>query len=100
MTLGKILVGGVILIVDAFASPSVAEGTPASTKSDLPLTPPSTEAERGQAHERHGGQLVPTTRGAMFAKESLPAAGFLGVALVARGEIGVSEGGNVSTQIC
>lgn len=91
MTLGKVLVGATILGVDALAKPAIADGAVGSSNGGLAPTSPSTEAERGQTLRKHSGQLVPTTRGALFVKESLPAAGFLGVALVARGEIGVSE---------
>lgn len=90
MTLGKVLVGAVILGVDAVAAPAVAVDVAASSKRNVTSTPLSTAAERRLEDERPEDMLVPSTRRAMFVKESLPAAGFLGVALVARGEIGVT----------
>ncbi|GAA5950595.1 hypothetical protein JCM21900_002518 [Sporobolomyces salmonicolor] len=101
MALGKVLAGAPILAVDLLRSDGArtagegegrsraegvaAEGTaaPSNTEAEKAASPRSrSPAQDGPAHARDGW------RGSKL-RESLPAAGFLGVALVARGEIGI-----------
>nr|CRX78930.1 hypothetical protein ls5930a1_00009 [Leucosporidium scottii] len=89
MTLGKLLVGLTILAVDAFASPS-PPASPVGPK-ELPMSlEPSTKAERGDGNrQRRSEEGAPATKAELLKRETLPAGAFLGIALVARGEIGV-----------
>lgn len=91
MTLGKVLVGLTILAVDAFASPSPPPSTSAFTNKELPISiEASTSAERGDIDQCRTEETS-TTKAEQFKSETLPAGAFLGIALVARGEIGVSS---------
>ncbi|ORY66940.1 Sodium/hydrogen exchanger family-domain-containing protein [Leucosporidium creatinivorum] len=90
MTLGKVLVGLTILAVDAFASPSPSPSSSSSPAKELPLSAEaSTMAERGDGDLRRAGEGQPSSKAELFKKETLPAGAFLGIALVARGEVGV-----------
>lgn len=83
MTLGKLLAGVPILLVDVFAPlRSSSEG-----RVEEKEAAGNTKAETRGCCEGEAG-VVPT-RLEMLRSESLPAAAFLGLALVARGEIGV-----------
>lgn len=92
MALGKILAGVPLLLVDVFAPMSVrssgngdgGENRTAESKGG------NTKAERRRrSTESVDAAEVRTSRLHFLRDESLPAAAFLGLALVARGEIGV-----------
>jgi hypothetical protein len=98
MTLGKVLVGGLILAIDAFHKDSLdpsatrqksrkSEALPSRSLSTCAV-PRHRNAASSTSALNKGSRL---RRGTRILEESLPAASFLGFALVARGEIGVSR---------
>lgn len=86
MTLGKVLVGIVVLVVDSFAHPVDSAG---STLTENELNGLDLATKDFQEHQRRNKVQKRARKLQQLKTESLPAAGFLGIALVARGEIGV-----------
>ncbi|GAA5896944.1 cation:proton antiporter [Sporobolomyces salmoneus] len=98
MLLGKLLVGGCIVLNDLILPPKAPTGGGTKSgkeeeKNSSTSTPTNTLAERG-SHDKESLPLstpssTERTRRETFMKETLPASAFLGTALVARGEIGI-----------
>ncbi|GAA5855007.1 hypothetical protein JCM8547_002342 [Rhodosporidiobolus lusitaniae] len=102
MALGKLLTGAPILLVDVFSfsrssgssiSPVALEAVTRETKEARTGSPPQiTDAERvgGEKQQQlEGEKRGGAKRGGGFLGESVQAAAFVGLALVARGEIGI-----------
>lgn len=87
MTLGKALVGLTLVAADSFGTPFTTARKLASSHETG--TQATTKAER--CNMAADQAVAALTRADMIRHETLPAAGFLGAALVARGEIGVSR---------
>lgn len=100
MTLGKLLAGIPVLLVDLFRStaqetavtarrPSIGSASVAGIRSN-------TEAEKAHKAERMSLRSFRTS--SPLVQQTLPAAAFVGLALVARGEIGVSTSSSRSSE--
>ncbi|GAA5991325.1 hypothetical protein JCM11641_004799, partial [Rhodosporidiobolus odoratus] len=92
MALGKVLAGVPLLVVDAFspAGPEVNGAVLVVREKRVAgqRPPPVTQAEMSRGSRGGAGDGPEQSRLATLPRDSLPAAAFLGLALVARGEIG------------
>ncbi|BGP21250.1 solute:hydrogen antiporter [Rhodotorula toruloides] len=92
MALGKLLAGIPILLVDLFRSDNQNSALPEPPSIDFAATTgvrSNTEAEKAHKAERMSLRSVRLDTSTPSVRQTLPAAAFVGVALVARGEIGI-----------
>lgn len=93
MALGKLLAGLPILLVDLSRRGNQDSAFLARPSSDLVTTTgvmSNTDAEKAHKAERMSMRSFRLDTSSRFVRQTLPAAAFVGLALVARGEIGVS----------
>ncbi|BGO99026.1 hypothetical protein RTG_00546 [Rhodotorula toruloides ATCC 204091] len=92
MALGKLLAGLPILLVDLFRSDNRDAALPAHPSFDLATTTgvrSNTDAEKVHKAERMSVRSFRLNTSSRFVRQTFPAAAFVGLALVARGEIGI-----------
>ncbi|BGP28395.1 hypothetical protein JCM10296v2_000127 [Rhodotorula toruloides] len=92
MALGKVLAGLPILLVDLFRPRNRDSALPAPSTIDFISTSgvrSNTEAEKAHKVERMSLRSLRLDTSSRFVRQTLPAGAFVGLALVARGEIGI-----------